>query len=75
MTTPDRDEQLRALHRAFNARDVDSVLSAMTADVDWPNGWQGGRVVGHGAVLAVGDVCHVYASTGDLVRRMDVEQH
>ena len=117
MTAPDREEFLRALYRAFNARDIDTVLTAMTADVDWPNGWEGGRVVGHdavrrywerqwaeirprveptgirerpdgtvevgvhqvvrdrgGALLAVGDVRHVYAFSGDLVQRMDVEQ-
>src|SRR3712207_8500149 len=50
MTAPDRQESLRALYRAFNARDVDTVLAAMAPDVDWPNGWQGGRVVGHDAV-------------------------
>ncbi|SES69940.1 nuclear transport factor 2 family protein [Geodermatophilus poikilotrophus] len=50
MTAPDREESLRALYRAFNARDIDTVLAAMAADVDWPNGWEGGRVVGHDAV-------------------------
>jgi hypothetical protein len=50
MTAPARQESLRALYRAFNARDVDTVLAAMAPDVDWPNGWQGGRVVGHDAV-------------------------
>ena len=50
MTGPSRDESLRSLYRAFNARDIETVLAAMTADVDWPNGWQGGRVVGHDAV-------------------------
>ncbi len=50
MTAPDREESLRALYRAFNARDFDTVLAAMTPDVDWPNGWEGGRVVGHDAV-------------------------
>jgi GNAT superfamily N-acetyltransferase/DNA-binding MarR family transcriptional regulator len=50
MTAPSREEQLRALYRAFNARDVDTVLAAMAEDVDWPNGWEGGRVVGHDAV-------------------------
>ena len=117
MTAPDREESLRALYRAFNARDVETVLAAMTPDVDWPNGWEGGRVVGHdavrrywerqwadirtrveptgirerpdgtievgvhqvvrdrgGALLAVGDVRHVYAFVGGLVQRMDVEQ-
>ena len=41
---------LRSLYAAFNARDIDSVLSAMTPDVDWPNGWEGGRLVGQPAV-------------------------
>jgi ketosteroid isomerase-like protein len=35
---------------AFNARDVDACLAAMTTDVDWANGWEGGRVVGRDAV-------------------------
>ena len=117
MTAPDREESLRALYRAFNARDVETVLAAMTPDVDWPNGWEGGRVVGHdavrrywerqwaeirtrveptgirecpdgrvevsvhqvvrdrgGALLAAGDVRHVYTFAGGLVQRMDVEQ-
>ena len=35
---------------AFNARDIDSALSVMHADVDWPNGMEGGRVLGHAGV-------------------------
>ena len=105
----------RKTYAAFNARDIDTVLAAMTPDVDWPNGWEGGRVVGHdavrdywqrqwaaidptveptainecadggvevtvrqlvrdkaGTVLADGEVRHVYAFEGDLVRRMDI---
>ena len=50
MTAPDREESLRALYRAFNARDIDTVLAAMTPDVDWPNGWEGGRLQGKDAV-------------------------
>jgi len=34
-------------YHAFNARDIDAALSLMHADVDWPNGWEGGRVRGH----------------------------
>jgi nuclear transport factor 2 (NTF2) superfamily protein len=45
-----RDEQLRSLYDAFNARDIDTCLAAMTPDVDWANGWEGGRVVGREAV-------------------------
>ena len=41
---------LITLYEAFNARDVDTVLAAMSADVDWPNGWEGGRVYGREGV-------------------------
>jgi hypothetical protein len=37
-------ERLRATYAAFNARDIDAVLAQMTADVDWPNAWEGGHV-------------------------------
>ena len=46
----EREARLRSLYAAFNARDVDTVLAAMTPDVDWPNGWEGGRVVGRDEV-------------------------
>ena len=45
-----REELLRSLYQAFNARDVEACLAAMTPDVDWANGWEGGRVVGRDAV-------------------------
>jgi hypothetical protein len=45
----DRD-LLTKVYSAFNARDIDTVLAAMSADVDWPNGWEGGRVYGHEGV-------------------------
>jgi ketosteroid isomerase-like protein len=44
---PERERLLRALYAAFNARDIDRVLSAMRPDVDWPNAWEGGRMIGH----------------------------
>jgi hypothetical protein len=34
------------MYAAFNARDVDAVLAAMTPDVDWPKTWGGGRAIG-----------------------------
>jgi hypothetical protein len=46
------EEMLRSLYSAFNARDIDSVLAAMTEDVDWPNAWEGGRLHGQKAVRA-----------------------
>jgi SnoaL-like domain len=38
------------LYEAFNERQVDEALAFMHADVDWPNAWEGGRVVGRAAV-------------------------
>ena len=117
MTDARLEQLLRALYDAFNARDIDTVLGAMSADVDWPNGWEGGRVVGRdevraywerqwaaidpavepldvaqratgevevtvhqvvrdkaGAVLADGEVRHVYRFRDGLVERMDIAE-
>ncbi len=50
MSGTQREGLLRSLYDAFNARDVDTCLAAMAPDVDWANGWEGGRVVGRDAV-------------------------
>jgi ketosteroid isomerase-like protein len=45
--------EIQLLHRAyaaFNRREIESVLVLMHANVDWPNGMEGGRVLGTGAV-------------------------
>jgi hypothetical protein len=34
------------MYAAFNARDIDVLLEQMTADVDWRNAWEGGRLHG-----------------------------
>jgi hypothetical protein len=41
---------LTKVYSAFNARDIDTVLAVMSADVDWPNGWEGGRIYGREGV-------------------------
>ena len=43
---------MQEAYTAFNARDVDRALAAMTPDVAWPNGWEGGWVRGHDEVRA-----------------------
>jgi ketosteroid isomerase-like protein len=43
---------LAAAYTAFNARDVDAVLRLMHADVEWPNGMEGGFLHGHAAIRA-----------------------
>jgi ketosteroid isomerase-like protein len=48
----DAEETLRRTYRAFNDRDVDVVIEQLHPDVDWPNAWEGGRVVGRDAVRA-----------------------
>lgn len=44
------EDMLRAAYRAFNARDIAAAVELMHPEVDWPNAWEGGRVVGHEAV-------------------------
>jgi hypothetical protein len=46
------EDLLRRAYAAFNARDIDGALALMQPDVDWPNGMEGGREVGHDAVRA-----------------------
>src|SRR5277367_6532378 len=41
---------LQTVYAAFNRRDIETVLAEMHADVDWPNGMEGGRVLGKAAV-------------------------
>jgi len=44
------NEVILVAYRHFNAREIDSVLELMHPDVDWPNGMDGGRVLGRAAV-------------------------
>ena len=41
---------LTAAYDGFNRRDIDAVVALMYADVDWPNGMEGGRVHGRDGV-------------------------
>jgi ketosteroid isomerase-like protein len=50
MVETHREQQMRSLYSAFNARDIDTCLAAMAPDVDWANGWEGGRIIGREAV-------------------------
>ncbi|QNI32664.1 nuclear transport factor 2 family protein [Alloacidobacterium dinghuense] len=44
------EQFFRDIYAAFNRREIDTVLAAVHSDVDWPNGWEGGRVHGIEAV-------------------------
>ncbi|GAA4256645.1 nuclear transport factor 2 family protein [Dactylosporangium darangshiense] len=43
-------ERLAEVYAAFNRRDIAALMAAMTADVLWPNGWEGGTIRGRDAV-------------------------
>jgi ketosteroid isomerase-like protein len=51
-TSADVQELLCRAYAAFNARDIEAVLSMMHQDVEWPNGMEGGYVYGHDGVRA-----------------------
>ncbi len=42
-----QEQLLRRAYEAFNAREIDGALAMMHANVDWPNGMEGGRLNGH----------------------------
>jgi hypothetical protein len=44
------EDILRSAYRAFNAREIDAAVALMHPAVDWPNAWEGGRVIGRPAV-------------------------
>jgi hypothetical protein len=46
------EQLIRRAYDAFNARDIEAALALMHPDVDWPNGMQGGRELGHDEVRA-----------------------
>jgi hypothetical protein len=48
----EQERLIRRAYAAFNARDIDGALALMHPDVDWPNGMEGGRELGHDAVRA-----------------------
>jgi hypothetical protein len=47
---PEDELVLRSAYQAFNARDIQGAVALMHPGVDWPNAWEGGRVVGRAAV-------------------------
>jgi ketosteroid isomerase-like protein len=46
----DHEPLLRDLYDAFNRRDIERAVAAMRPDVDWPNAFEGGRIVGREGV-------------------------
>jgi len=49
---PTAADAIRNLYSAFNARDLETRLSGMQPNVEWPNGMEGGTVCGHDGIRA-----------------------
>jgi hypothetical protein len=43
---------IQAVYNGFNKRNIDSVFTAMNADVHWPRAFDGGYITGYDAVRA-----------------------
>lgn len=41
------EDLIKKAYKAFNARDIDTALSTMHPDVQWPKAFEGGYVSGH----------------------------
>ena len=52
MTFEDKVRLLSDLYRAFNRREIDRVLSAMSPSVRWPNVLEKTELRGHAAIRA-----------------------
>ena len=50
MVSQNDRELLIAAYTNFNARAIEAILESMHPDVDWPNGMEGGRVLGRDGV-------------------------
>ena len=44
------EDLIRKAYSAFNARDIDTALSTMHPEVQWPKAFEGGYVTGHSAI-------------------------
>src|SRR3546814_13049741 len=65
------DDDVKVLERIydrFNARDIDGVLAALTDDVAWANGMDGGHVHGSEAVRARSENLRVGQECGRMCR-------
>ena len=44
------EDLIKKAYSAFNARDIDTALSTMHPDIQWPKAFEGGYVSGHNAI-------------------------
>lgn len=48
--TPRYEDLIKKAYAAFNARDIDTALSTMHPEVQWPKAFEGGYVSGHNEI-------------------------
>ncbi|HEU4935343.1 MAG TPA: nuclear transport factor 2 family protein [Vicinamibacterales bacterium] len=68
----DEVELLKRLYDRFNARDMETLLSAMQEDVIWANGMEGGHVHGHEGVRSYWT--RQWAMVDPCVERFDIRE-
>jgi hypothetical protein len=74
---------LEKIYVGFNARDIDSVLSVVHPEVEWPNGMEGGTVFGHSGIrdywtrqwTLINPTVHPRSFTQEPDGRVNVEVH
>lgn len=42
-----RQQLIEKIYADFNNRDIDAVFTAMVPDVEWPNSWESGYLIGY----------------------------
>ncbi len=47
---PQYENLIKKAYSAFNARDIDTALSTMHPDVQWPKAFEGGYINGHSEI-------------------------
>jgi len=48
--TPSVEDLIKKAYSAFNGRDIDTALSTMHPDIQWPKAFEGGYVNGHNEI-------------------------
>ena len=48
--SPTYESLIQKAYAAFNAREIDTALTAMHPEIEWPKAFEGGYVTGHDAI-------------------------
>lgn len=66
------EDLIQKAYAAFNARDIDTALSTMHPDVEWPKAFEGGYIQGREAIRAYWT--RQWAEINSKVKPMDIRE-